>query len=161
MQATSPSDTTGLLHHNHNSNIAPQHIFDNVGLSSDSFGSPNLPSLLRQLTPSGSPSNGTNTASLESSQSYDAVVSHNNQLRTRVSELEVINELFRGRVAELESTEKEARTNEAVKEAEVQRLKHELEATTARAAELEKRVLGFESENGDGPARKKLRTDAA
>lgn len=88
-------------HHQQNPNIAPQHIFDNVSLPTDSFASP-------------APHN------LEAPQGYDAVVAQNNALRTRVSELEVINDLFRGRVSELEASEQEARR-------EAEALKRELE----------------------------------
>jgi len=42
-------------------------------------------------------------------ETYESLVQQNNELKTRVSELEVINDLFRGRVAELEGNEAEAR----------------------------------------------------
>ena len=163
VRAASPSSlsrshTPGLS--NHNPNIAPQHIFDTVALSSDSFASPTLTSFaLRHPSPSGSPLNGTHTGSLDSSQNYDIVVTQNNQLRTRVSELEVINDLFRGRVAELESSEREARMNETLKEEEIQRLRDELNATNARAEKLERRILGLELQTEDGPIRKKARIE--
>ncbi|KAM0724222.1 hypothetical protein Q7P37_000104 [Cladosporium fusiforme] len=87
--------------HHHNPNIAPQHIFDTVSMPADSFASPGQ-------------------HHLEAPQSYDAVAAQNNALRTRVSELEVINDLFRGRVSELEASEQEARR-------EVDALRQELE----------------------------------
>lgn len=88
--------------HHQNPNIAPQHIFDTVSMPADSFASPG-------------------PHHLEAPQSYDAVVAQNNALRTRVSELEVINDLFRGRVSELEASEQEARR-------EVEALRKELES---------------------------------
>lgn len=99
----SRSGTPSQQHqHQQNPNIAPQHIFDTVSMPADSFASPG-------------------PHHLEAPQSYDAVVAQNNALRTRVSELEVINDLFRGRVSELESSEQEAR-------GEVEALKRELES---------------------------------
>lgn len=93
---------SGTPSQHQNPNIAPQHIFDTVSLPADSFASP-----------------GTNH--LETPQSFDAVISQNNALRTRVNELEVINDLFRGRVNELETSEQEARR-------EVEALKREVES---------------------------------
>lgn len=133
-----------------NPNIAPQHIFDTVSLPSDTFASPSLPHFsLRQ--PSPAPTlNGSSQS--HPSQSYEELVHQNNTLRTRVSELEVINDLFRGRVSELESSEQNART----KGDDTQRLIAELAAANARAAELESRLREIGEE---GPVRKKARTE--
>lgn len=84
---------------------------------------------------------------MEPPQSYDTTIQ---TLRTRVSELEVINDLFRGRVAELEASERDARRNELSKAEEAQRLSSALEAASAKIAELE----------AEGPARKKSKTDS-
>lgn len=125
---------SGTPSQNHNPNIAPQHIFDTVSLATgnDSFASP-------------APHH------LEPPQSYDAVVAQNNALRTRVSELEVINDLFRGRVSELEGSEQEARK-------EVEALKRELESlkrpSPDKAAEN-----GVQEEQADERAAKKQKTD--
>jgi chromosome segregation ATPase len=54
--------------------------------------------------------------------------------------LEVINDLFRGRVSELEHNEQEYRQRESAREEEAQRLTAELAAAVARAAELQRRV---------------------
>lgn len=97
--------------HHQNPNIAPQHIFDTVSMPADSFASPG-------------------PHHLEAPQSYDAVVAQNNALRTRVSELEVINDLFRGRVSELEASEQEARR-------EVEALRKELESVKRGDASAE------------------------
>ena len=64
--------------------------------------SPSLPAMnLRQPSPgrSASPLNGVN--GLELPQTYEQLIAQNAAFKTRVSELEVINELFRGRVTEL------------------------------------------------------------
>ena len=42
----------------------------------------------------------------------DALIAVNNKLKTRVAELELVNDLFRGRVSELESSEAAARRAE-------------------------------------------------
>ena len=110
----SRSETPSQQHqqHHQNPNIAPQHIFDTVSLPAESFPSP-------------APQH------LEAPQSYDAVVAQNNALRTRVSELEVINDLFRGRVSELESSEQEARREVDALKRELETLKRGRSETTA------------------------------
>lgn len=112
-----------------NPNIAPQHIFDTVSLThpaiSTDFG--RLPSPKGHRADSPSLTNG--HAGGEG-QSYEALAAQNAHLRTRVSELEVINGLFRGRVGELESSEAEAR-------AEMKRAGEEVERLRRRVAELE------------------------
>ncbi|CAK4033963.1 Transcriptional regulator GZF3 [Lecanosticta acicola] len=136
-----------------NQNVAPPHIFDTVSLPSDTFASPSLPSFaLRQPSPPPASLNGTSSSSSHvEAQTYDALVHQNNTLRTRVSELEVINELFRGRVGELER-------NEQQKGEQVQRLGLEVAAANSRAIELEKRLAELEAEAS--PSRKKARTES-
>jgi len=82
----------------------------------------------------------------------------NAHLRTRVSELEVINDLFRGRVGELEQAEHEARRATSVKDTEVEQHKAELEAANASIAELRKRVADLET--AATPPRKRTRQAA-
>ncbi|QIX00406.1 hypothetical protein AMS68_005923 [Peltaster fructicola] len=112
-------DSASLLTRNDSGNIAPQHVFDTVNLSPDAF--PGL--ALRQPSPSSASLNGSSEPL-----TYDALLASNQSLRIRVSELEVINDLFRGRVSELEQAEQAARQAENLQNAEVQRLKTELEA---------------------------------
>ena len=130
-----------------NGNIAPQHLFDTVSLSSDAFASA-LPAFIRQPSPSTSSVNGHATA-LEPPNSYEALQAQNQLLRTRVSELEVINDLFRGRVTELEQAEQEVRRT---KDEVVERFKFDLDAANARVEGLLKRLGELE-----GPARKRTR----
>lgn len=128
-------------------NIAPQHLFDNVSLAESAFQS-SLPAFnLRHPSPSPS--------ALDASQavpSYpDANASTNGSgpagtLKTRVSELEVINDLFRGRVAELEASENEARRAEASARDEVSRLRAELDASRASEEQLKRRVEQLEAD---------------
>ena len=79
----SRTNTPGL---HHDPNIAPQHLFDGVTLNDASFGgSPSLPHLnLGQPSPS----------NLEGTISYEQLLAANTNLRTRVSELEVINMVY-------------------------------------------------------------------
>lgn len=89
-----------------------------------------------------------------------------------MSELEVINELFRGRVAELEQSDASARRSEMiVRDSEV-RLRRSLEDAQRREEELKRRISELEQQlaerdaqlnacnysNGSGePSTKKLR----
>lgn len=75
-------------------------------------------------------------------------------MKTRVSELEVINNLYHERVNELENNEKETRRQElSTRETETQ-LRAELEAVRQREAELKRRLDELEEE---GPRHKKMR----
>ncbi|KAK5128175.1 hypothetical protein LTR08_004079 [Meristemomyces frigidus] len=148
----SRGNTPTGLSNNSNLNIAPQHLFDTVTLAPDTFASPNLPAFnVRQPSPSVS-LNGA-TSHLEAPQTYDALLLQNSQIRTRVSELEVINDLFRGRVGELENSEQDARRAERAIDEENRRLKAGLEAANQRTADLQRRLEEME---GGEPARKKV-----
>ena len=112
---------SGTPSQHQNPNIAPQHVFDTVTLPNDNFASP-------------APHH------LDTPQSFDTLAAHNNALRTRVSELEVINDLFKGRVSELETSEQEAKREVEALRREVEKLKRgSVEAaadiTTAAAEE--------------------------
>ncbi|KAF2762152.1 hypothetical protein EJ05DRAFT_199266 [Pseudovirgaria hyperparasitica] len=117
----------------HHTNIAPQHMFDGVTFDGTNFHTSSLANIanLRQPSPSNSVANG----QLDQSLSYDSLVLQNNGLKTRVSELEVINDLFRGRVAELENSEQDARRN--------------LDESRAREIDLKRRVEEMEAELAD------------
>jgi len=125
------------------SNIAPQHLFDNVTLAETAFQS-SLPGFtLRQPSPTPSSVNG---AHIEHPQVYGEAPSNNNVLKTRVSELEVINDLFRGRVSELEQSEQEARRREALAKEAADRYKADLDTALAREADLKRKVDDLEAE---------------
>ena len=115
-------------------------------LNGDAFHSPSLPSFgYRHPSPSAmSISNGSH---LEAPPPYDTLAAQNTALKTRVSELEVINDLFRGRVAELETSEQAARGRES-------QLKAELEDAKAREADLKRRLEELEAES---PRHKRMR----
>lgn len=93
---------------------------------------------------------------LDGPQSYERLLAANTKLNTRVSELEVINELFRGRVAELEQSDATARRSEMiVRDSEV-RLRRSLEESQRREEDLKRHLSDLESQlgerthNGDG-----------
>ncbi|KAL8784053.1 MAG: hypothetical protein Q9195_009203 [Heterodermia aff. obscurata] len=103
--SNSPVSRTDTPSIQHPSNIAPQHMFDGVSLSNHDFQSPSLPSLnLRQPSPGGSTSSQ-NDRHLEPPQTYDGLLQVNNRLRTRVTELELINDLFKTEVSKLDMTQ--------------------------------------------------------
>lgn len=142
-RSQSPISRTGTPLLGHPSNIAPQHMFDGV-LHDGVFHSPSMPSFtLRQPSPGASSING---AHLEPPLPYDTLSAQNTALKTRVNELEVINDLFRGRVNELENAEQGAREREA-------QLRTELEEVKQREADLKRRLEEYD----EGPRHKKMR----
>ncbi|KAF2479708.1 hypothetical protein BDY17DRAFT_236430, partial [Neohortaea acidophila] len=131
MHGVNGNDNNGVAQHN--PNIAPQHIFDTVSLTGGDFA-------LRQPSPSAASMNGA-SGQLDTPQSYDSVQAQNAHLRTRVSELEVINDLFRGRIAELEQAEHEMRRLEEHKAEETRR---QLNAANGKVDELQARIAELE-----------------
>jgi len=90
----------------HPANIAPQHMFDHASLTDHVFNqSPSLPAMLLRHPSPGS-TTSLNDRHLEPPPSYEVLQQQNTTLKTRVSELEVINDLFRGRVHELEQQDR-------------------------------------------------------
>ncbi|KAF2732740.1 putative GATA transcription factor [Polyplosphaeria fusca] len=147
-RSQSPISRTGTPGLSHPANIAPQHMFDGAL----EFHSPVPTFNLRQPSPSATSS--VNGSHFEPPLSYDALGAQNTSLRTRVSELEVINNLFRERVAELEQSEQDARRSvDASRETEGH-LRMELEVSRQREADLKRRLEELE---GEGPRHKKMR----
>lgn len=116
---------------------------------------------IRQPSPgrSTSPLNGSN--GLEVPQTYEQLVAQNSALKTRVSELDLINELFRGRVAQLEQDENNARRGQEMHRESEQSLMSRLEESQRRENQLKRRLDDIErelSELKEGPPRaKKMR----
>ncbi|KAL3474927.1 hypothetical protein BJX99DRAFT_230559 [Aspergillus californicus] len=145
------NDTPGLppmhqphAHPHHNSNIAPQHMFDSVTLENPALPPPSSlpPVQLRQPSPTST------SAQLdrhhEAPQTYEDLLAANTSLKTRVSELELINGLFRGRVTELEQSDATARRSEMiVRDSEV-RLRRSLDDAQRREDELKRRISDLE-----------------
>lgn len=73
-------------------NIAPQHMFDGVILGEHTFQSPSLPTLINDPSP-GSLSS-INDRRLDPPATYEQLLAEHTALRTRVSELEVINMMY-------------------------------------------------------------------
>lgn len=134
-------------------------MFDGVTLEGHAFQSPSLPAFsLRQPSPGSTSS--INGSHLEPPMTYDGLAAQNTSLKTRVSELEVINDLFRGRVAELEHSEQDARRNEMAARDSENHLRTDLEEAHAREAELKRRLEELETELAeyrDGRQHKKMR----
>lgn len=128
----------------HNSNIAPQHMFDSVTRGDNALNSSgNLPALpLRQPSPSAV------ERQLDSPQTYESLLALNTSLKTRVSELDLINELFRGRVAELEQSDASARRSEMIARDSEARLRRSLEESQRREEDLKRRVSDLERQLG-------------
>ncbi|KAE8355277.1 hypothetical protein BDV28DRAFT_146266 [Aspergillus coremiiformis] len=131
----------------HHSNIAPQHMFDSVTLGDHSLTN-GLPSgQLRQPSP-------TSTSAAvdrhnESPQTVEGFLAANTSLKTRVRELEFVNDLFRGRVTELEQSDAAARRSEMIARDSESRLKRALEDAQRREDELKRRVSELERQLGD------------
>ena len=91
----SPISRTNTPSLQHDPNIAPQHLFDGAALNDHPFHpSPSLPGLPLGHHSPGSTSS-LNDRHLEPPQTYDQLLTANNQLKTRVNELEVINIMIR------------------------------------------------------------------
>ena len=116
----SRTHTPGL----HDPNIAPQHVFDGVTLEDAPFGgSPSLPPLnLGQPSPS----------NLEGAVSYEQLLAANTNLRTRVSELEVINMVY----SDNENSLRSERDNAVRERDEFKRRVEELEQQLQDPAEI-------------------------
>ncbi|KAF2101311.1 hypothetical protein NA57DRAFT_35359 [Rhizodiscina lignyota] len=154
----SETPLTHTITHAHNSNIAPQHLFDGVGLTSHTFDSPALPSFaLRQPSPSSASLNGSHdpTAGPSAPGSYDLET-----LKTRVSELEVINDLFRGRVSELEGSEQDARRQALAAQESEARIRQELGQAWEREKGLRKRLEELEAGEDGERKQKRPRLDS-
>lgn len=99
---------------------------------------------------------------LEVPQTYEQLIASNASLKTRVSELDLINELFRGRVAQLEQDEANARRGEDMLRESEHNLKIHLEESQRRENQLKRRLDDLEREVSEmreagGPRAKKMR----
>lgn len=122
----------------------------NAGMLDDAqFTSTNGPLHARQPSPgrSTSPLNGAHA--LETPNTYEQLIAQNAVLKTRVSELEVINELFRGRVAQLEQDEKNAKRGEEMHRESEQNLVVRLQQSQGREDDLKRRLDALADEVAD------------
>jgi len=141
-RSQSPVSRTGTPNFLHPSNIAPEHMFQQA-LNGEVYHSPSLHGFAhRAPSPANSSING-----LEAPLPYESLAAQNTALKTRVSEMELINDLFRNRVSELENSENAARETEA-------KLRAELEEVRQRESDLKRRLDEIEDES---PRHKKPR----
>ena len=138
------------------SNIAPQYIFDGVSADHTLQASGAPTAHLRHPSPGSTSS--PNDRHLEAPQSYESLVRDNTVLKTRVSELEVVNDIYRGHVsqypqgqaaaprAEMAPRDAESQLRTALLEAEQREfdLKREVEV-------LQQKIAGLE---GEPPAKR-------
>lgn len=116
--------------------IAPSAFFDSI-IVPESVGSP-LPPMNH-----GSPGS---TSSQDHIQSYESLVAANNQLKTRVAELDLVNDLFRSRVTELENSEANARRSEITRREIEAQLRICVSEGQKREESLKRKVHDLESE---------------
>ena len=106
----SPQGLRAAVQAPHPANIAPSHMFDAVTLDGAGHRSQEH-SFVDHSAYYGQPSRNEEASGLSilngASSQFDYQANSTTTLKTRVSELEVINELFRGRVNELENSERE------------------------------------------------------
>ncbi|KAL8847509.1 MAG: hypothetical protein Q9221_007464 [Calogaya cf. arnoldii] len=118
--SNSPVSRTMTPATQHASNIAPQHLFDGASLNDHNFhASPHLPSFnVRQPSPGSTSSQ--NDRRPDTRISYDQLYQENTALKTRVSELEVINILYKGQVGEQDqkATESDQQLRQLLEEAQ-------------------------------------------
>ena len=144
-RSPSPVSRTNTPGFPHSSNIAPQSMFDAVTLAEHGFNpaAAGLSSLPLQQPSPGSTSSS-NERQAEVPQTYEGLLAANTSLKTRVSELEVINELFRGRVAQLEQAEANARRAEMTARDSESRLKQSLDESKKREGDLSRKISELE-----------------
>ncbi|KAL4920193.1 hypothetical protein BDW62DRAFT_216417 [Aspergillus aurantiobrunneus] len=141
----------------HNSNIAPQHMFDSVTVGDHTSQLPSgLPAVqLRQPSPTSTSAPADRHH--EAPQTYEDLLAANTSLKTRVSELDLINGLFRGRVAELEQSDATARRSEMILRDSEVRLRRSLDDAQRREDDLKRRISELERQlsdqiNGEHPS---------
>lgn len=148
-RSRSPISRTNTPGAQHNSNIAPQHMFDSVTLGEQGLNtSTSLPNL-QLRNPSPTSTSSVNDRLFDAPQTYEGLIAANTSLKTRVSELEVINGLFRGRVAELEQSDATARRSEMVMRDSEARLRRSAEEAQTREEELKRRIFELELQLGE------------
>jgi len=149
----SRTGTPGLNGNTQTSNIAPQSMFDNVTLDNHPFYSPTLSqSAFRAASPSSASMTNGHTV-MEHSLTDESLRRQVESLQTRVRELEVINELYRGRLQEIEPNLDNSRQAE-------NRARLALEQANAREVDLKRRIEELEAtaqESRDGQRSKRVR----
>ncbi|KFY73579.1 hypothetical protein V499_06339 [Pseudogymnoascus sp. VKM F-103] len=141
--------------------------FNGSELTDHQLHSPSLPQMhLRASSPGRSESSVNGDRHLDVPQTYEQLLAANASLKTRVSELDLINELFRGRVTQLEQDEANARRGEEMKRDSERTLRQHLEESQRRENQLKRRLDDLEREvaemnEGNESRHKKIRLDVA
>ena len=139
----------------HPSNIAPQHIFDGVSSAEHAFQSPALPAF-QMRHPSPGSTSSFNDRNLEPPQTYEALLQANTFLKTRVSELEVINDLYKGTVNQYEQGG--APQAEMIPRDSESQLRQSLDEALRREEDLKRQLDELEHElaelRGEPPAKR-------
>ncbi|OBT66269.1 hypothetical protein VE03_04370 [Pseudogymnoascus sp. 23342-1-I1] len=139
--------------------------FNGSELTDHQLHSPSLPQMhLRASSPGRSESSINGDRHLDVPQTYEQLLAANASLKTRVSELDLINELFRGRVTQLEQDEANARRGEEMKRDSERTLRQHLEESQRRENQLKRRLDDLEREvaemnDGNEARHKKIRLD--
>ncbi|KFY36539.1 hypothetical protein V495_07803 [Pseudogymnoascus sp. VKM F-4514 (FW-929)] len=139
--------------------------FNGTELTDHQLHSPSLPQMhLRASSPGRSESSVNGDRHLDVPQTYEQLLAANASLKTRVSELDLINELFRGRVTQLEQDEANARRGEEMKRDSERTLRQHLEESQRRENQLKRRLDDLEREvaemnEGNEARHKKIRLD--
>jgi GATA-binding protein len=137
--------------------------FNGADLSDHQFHTPSMANMgMRQMSPGRSDTSMNGDRHLDVPQTYEQLIAANSSLKTRVSELEVINELFRGRVTQLEQDEANARRGEEMRRESEHNLRILLEESHRRENMFKKRLDEYEIQlgelrDGTGPPSKKMR----
>lgn len=119
-------------------------MFDGVSLADHVFQSPALPQL-RHISPGSTSS--FNDRNLEPPQTFERLLHENTLLKTRVSELEVINDLYRGTVNQYEQGA--APQADMVPRDSEAHLRQLLEQSQRREQDLKHQMEDLERENAD------------
>ncbi|KFY17084.1 hypothetical protein V491_05134 [Pseudogymnoascus sp. VKM F-3775] len=141
--------------------------FNGSELTDHQLHSPSLPQMhIRASSPGRSESSVNGDRHLDVPQTYEQLLAANASLKTRVSELDLINELFRGRVTQLEQDEANARRGEEMKRDSERTLRQHLEESQRRENQLKRRLDDLEREvaemnEGNEARHKKIRLDVA
>lgn len=137
----------------HDPNIAPQHIFDNVTTLNDAaFAHAGLPPLMNHTSPNSLSAMG--NQQLDTSLSYEQLLAQNTILKTRVSELEVINMMYSDNENNLRRERDEAMKTQDDLKRKVDDLERQLQYTSdlehpAKKVRLESPTGGAEQEQHD------------
>ena len=129
-------------------------MFDSVTLADHGLSSQTSLHSLQLRQPSPTSTSSAADRHLEPPQTYEGLLAANTRLKTRVSELEVINELYRGRVTELEQSDASARRSEMIARDSEMRLRRSLDDARRQEDDFKRRINELERQvldhNGHG-----------